>query len=60
MATRFVSEADGVALLSNAWTFEMDGALVASSVTAEVARRHGDGSWRYLIDNPYAARYETG
>lgn len=55
MATRYVVEQDGIALLSNAWTFEMDGAPVASSVTAEVARRQSDGSWRYIIDNPYGA-----
>ena len=27
-------------------------------VTAEVARRQADGSWLYLIDNPYAGRNE--
>jgi ketosteroid isomerase-like protein len=24
-------------------------------VTAEVARRQGDGTWRYVVDNPYGA-----
>lgn len=43
-----------LALLSNVWTFEMGGAVVASATTAEVARRQPDGSWRYVIDNPYA------
>jgi len=59
MATRYVVEAGDLALLSNAWTFEMDGAPVASSITAEVARRQADGSWRYLIDNPYGTPADT-
>ena len=35
------------------WTYEDEGGSF-SSVTAEVARRQDDGSWRYVIDNPYA------
>jgi uncharacterized protein (TIGR02246 family) len=60
MTTRYAVEVDDIALLSNAWTFELDGAPVASSVTAEVAKRQRDGSWRYLIDNPYGTPSETG
>lgn len=60
ITTRYAVEVDGLALLSNAWTFEMDGDTVASAVTAEVARRQADGSWRYLIDNPYGAAVQTG
>jgi uncharacterized protein (TIGR02246 family) len=60
LTTRYAVEADDLALLSNAWTFEMDGSPVASSVTAEVARRQEDGSWRYIIDNPYGNQIETG
>lgn len=59
LATRYAVEQGDIALLSNAWTFEMDGAPVASSVTAEVARRQPDGSWRYIIDNPYGVPMET-
>ncbi len=59
MTTRYAVEQGDIALLSNAWTFEMDGAPVASSVTAEVARRQPDGSWRYIIDNPYGVPMET-
>jgi uncharacterized protein (TIGR02246 family) len=44
-----------VALLSNRWDFSMDGAVVASAITSEVARRQPDGSWKYVIDNPYGA-----
>jgi hypothetical protein len=31
----------------------MDGAEVGGSITSEVARRQSDGTWRYVIDNPY-------
>jgi ketosteroid isomerase-like protein len=54
LTTRYAVECDDVALLSNTWTFEGAG-MTFSSVTAEVARRQGDGSWLYLIDNPYGA-----
>jgi uncharacterized protein (TIGR02246 family) len=54
LTTRHALEQGDLALLSNQWTFEMPG-LVVSSITAEVARRQPDGSWRYVIDNPYAA-----
>jgi len=60
MVTRYAAEAGDVALLSNTWSFEMDGAVVASAITAEVARRQADGSWRYIIDNPYGAPAPSG
>ncbi len=59
MSTRYAVEAGDVALLSNAWTFTMDDAQVASSVTSEVARKQSDGSWRYVIDNPYGVPPST-
>jgi ketosteroid isomerase-like protein len=55
LTTRHAVEVGDLALLSNSWTFEIGGVPVASAVTAEVAKRQPDGSWRYLIDNPYAA-----
>jgi len=54
VTTRYAAESGDLALLSNAWTFVMEGAT-ASAITAEVARRGDDGSWRYVIDNPYGA-----
>jgi ketosteroid isomerase-like protein len=54
MTTRYSEEVGDLALLSNAWTFQMDGAT-QSGITAEVAHRDGDGVWHYVIDNPYAA-----
>ena len=53
MTTRSAVEAGELALLSNGWTFTGDG-MEFSSVTAEVARRRADGTWRYVIDNPFA------
>lgn len=55
LTTRSAVEHQDLALLSNEWRFELDGAVAASAITAEVARRQADGSWRYVIDNPYAA-----
>lgn len=60
MTTRYAVEMDDIALLSNTWVFEMGGAPVASAITAEVARRQADGTWRYVIDNPYGAPVEIG
>lgn len=54
MATRYAVEMGDTALLSNVWTFEGSD-LTFSSVSAEVARRQQDGSWRYIIDNPFGA-----
>lgn len=58
MTTRYVVETGDTALLSNSWTFEVEGTSF-SGVTAEVARRQADGSWLYLIDNPYAGNEDA-
>lgn len=31
-----------------------DGAVLMTGLTSEVVRRQADGSWRYLIDDPYS------
>ena len=54
LATRYVLEHGDLAMLSNQYTFAMPG-YSATWITAEVARRQHDGSWKYVIDNPYAA-----
>jgi ketosteroid isomerase-like protein len=54
LQTRYAVESGDLAMLSNQYTFSMPGFSV-SWITAEVARRQPDGSWRYVIDNPYAA-----
>ena len=55
MTTVSAVEAGDLAYLSNRWELSIDGAVVAAATTAEVARRQGDGSWKYVIDHPYAA-----
>ena len=52
--TRSVVEHGDLALLSNQYTFSMPG-YETTWITAELARRQPDGTWKYVIDNPYAA-----
>lgn len=47
-------ELGDLALLSSRWTLTA-GETVVSAVSAEVARRQDDGTWRYVFDNPDAA-----
>ncbi len=54
LETRYAVERGELALMSNQYTFSMPG-YSASWITAEVARRQPDGSWKYVLDNPYAA-----
>lgn len=51
METRYCIEQGDVALLSNAWTFSA-GDISFDSVSAEVAVRGADGTWRYRVDHP--------
>src|SRR5687767_7084814 len=51
METLYAVEHDDIAMMSNRWTMTI-GSDVISAVTAEVARRQPDGTWRYVIDNP--------
>ena len=54
MTTRYAVIVGDTALLSNDWHFAAAG-MELSSLTAEVARRQPDGTWKYVIDHPYAA-----
>ena len=54
MTTRYAVVVGETALLSNDWHFTGAG-MELSSRTAEVARRQPDGTWKYVIDHPYAA-----
>jgi uncharacterized protein (TIGR02246 family) len=53
MVTRHAVVVDDTALLSNDWHFVGAG-MELSSRTSEVARRQPDGTWKYVIDHPYA------
>ena len=54
-----VTRAGDLALMTSKWTLDGTGpdgsALKMSGSGAEVVRQQPDGSWRYVIDNPYAA-----
>jgi ketosteroid isomerase-like protein len=55
LITRYAIEVGDLALLSNTWIFDAEG-FHDSAITAEVARRQPDGTWLYVIDNPYSSR----
>src|SRR5271169_4586604 len=59
MTTRYAVVVGETALLSNDWHFTGAG-MEFSSRTAEVARRQPDGTWKYVVDHPYAAADISG
>ena len=52
-----VLEAGGLALVVGAWSFTGSGAdgapVTLTGHNADVLRRQADGSWRFVIDNPW-------
>ncbi len=52
-------ESGDVALIQNEWTMQLEGGKELSGVTAEVARRQPDGTWKYLINSPDGAALLT-
>ena len=59
LATRYCLENGDLALMSNQYTFSMPG-YETTWITSELARRQPDGTWRYVIDNPYATAVAPG
>ena len=52
-----VLEAGGLALVTGVWTFDGTGPdgqpVTLTGQNADVLRRQPDGSWRFVIDNPW-------
>ena len=52
-----VLEASGLALVTGVWTFDGTGPdgqpVTLTGQNADVLRRQPDGSWRFVIDNPW-------
>jgi len=57
MDSRVVVAVGDVAYLSCSWSIEGTGPdgqpITVGGTSAEVAQRQSDGSWRYIIDNPW-------
>jgi len=55
LTTRTVMESgDGLALIHGEWVMERSAAGgTTRGVSSEVVRKQADGTWRFVIDNPY-------
>jgi uncharacterized protein (TIGR02246 family) len=62
--TKLVVTVGDLAYLSNTWSLTGTGPdgnpVVLGANTAEVARRQGDGTWRYVIDNAWGDQAVAG
>ena len=52
--TAFIMERDDLVMLSAEWRLT-GGAEPVTGKSSEVAQRGADGSWRYILDNPWSA-----
>ena len=58
IAVREVAVAGELALLISPWTLTgsgPDGAVELTGTTSDVVRRQPDGSWKFIIDNPFGS-----
>lgn len=52
-----VLQSGDLALLHSTWTLSgsgPDGPVEMSGMTSEVVRRQADGSWKYILDDPFS------
>jgi uncharacterized protein (TIGR02246 family) len=52
LAATFSRNGD-LALTHSKWRLDIPGGDPVEGTTAEVVRRQADGSWRYILDNPF-------
>jgi ketosteroid isomerase-like protein len=52
VATKAVQNGD-IGLTHTHWRLDIPDAEAMEGVTAEIVRRQSDGTWKYLIDNPW-------
>jgi hypothetical protein len=63
LTTRSIIESrDGLALLHGEWVVRRASAtesqLTTRGLSTEVVRKQPDGTWQFVIDNPYTPVYE--
>jgi len=46
-------EMGDIALTHSKWKLDVPGADAMTGTTAEIVRRQPDGSWKYVVDNPW-------
>lgn len=60
LVTRYAIRTGDLALLSNEWTLTGTDAegqpFNLNGRSAEIARLHADGQWRYVVDNPWGGQ----
>jgi ketosteroid isomerase-like protein len=54
LASTSVQSGD-IALTHSSWRLEAPGTDPMEATSAEVSRRQPDGTWRYVVDNPWGA-----
>jgi len=52
-----IFENGDIALTHNRWRIDVPGRDALGGSTAEVVRRQADGSWKYVIDNPWGSAW---
>jgi len=59
VASTAVTNGD-IALTHTHWRLDIPGAEAMEGLTAEIVRRQPDGTWKYVIDNPWGSAVLEG